>query len=496
MAIKYVNGTSGDDSNDGDSAAGAYATIARAVSVISSGTGTSTKNTIVVHSGTYAEGPITTTKDFISLTTAGDGLVSIKHAGASTGNNNTLEIGENWDLTGNSLDLAIFTKQLDGGTTVSHDGPVYAVKLGTHGDPAHPFTASSVAFVGQKYLKTRDDITHTQESFGDAFDVRPYGTASNCVFMHLSKVGGSSASTARLSLLGSLIFNTGMTSSTGNGVYVPHANSDFINNTFSHCTGGAYLVRFPAAKMMNNLFTDCVAYGVSVTDSDNFFLDDDSTTILGNAVHNLHLIRAAGDSQLWETSTPSNQMSSSITNIIPMPTASLGYPAGWKPGTDLLVTPNKCYSEDGIFPGSSYSNAIFYSLPITASILPHGGRSLNHAGENRSTLIHAEGIASRTVRFTGPATDLLGIAWDDEANPPVGCFAQYVEFAKEPEEGRDKIVEHHSLGRDTVIVIQGHDEERKSTFRNIDAPTFNKSAITAAGLRGRHTIYRVTTTKS
>lgn len=487
MATKYVNDAGGNDSNNGDSAATAYKTIARAVDQISSGTGTSAKNTIIVHSGTYSEGPITTTKDFISLTTAGDGLVSIKHAGASTGNNNTLEIGENWDLTGNSLDLAIFTKQLDGGTTVSHDGPVYAVKLGTHGDPAHPFTASSVAFVGQKYL--RNDITHTQNSFGDAFDVRPYGTASNCVFMHLSKVGGSSASTARLSLLGSLIFNTGMTSSTGNGVYVPHANSDFINNTFSHCTGGAYLVRYPAAKMMNNLFADCTAYGVSANAADNFFLDDDSTTIKGNAVLNQNNLNISAASRLWETSTPAGQMSGSITNLIKIPAQSTSV-VGATPGEVLFVS-GKTVSEGGVAPGRGYANAIFHTLNITASVLPTGGKSTNFDGGLSSTLMGGEGITGRSIAATGPATDLFGNSWPDSANPPVGCFSKYVYFAKEPEKGREatELI-------DADFTINNFGEVRKSRFKNIDAAVFSETTKAVTNLRGRQTIYRVTTTKT
>ena len=79
MATKYVDGTNGNDSNNGDASATAYATIERAISQISSGTNVGSKNTIIIHSGTYAEGPLDgSSKDFISLTTAGDGLVSIK----------------------------------------------------------------------------------------------------------------------------------------------------------------------------------------------------------------------------------------------------------------------------------------------------------------------------------------------------------------------------------------------------------------------------------
>jgi hypothetical protein len=482
MATKYVNDTSGNDSNNGDSAATAYKTIARAVDQISSGTGTSTKNTIVVHSGTYTEGPIDgSAKDFISLTTAGDGLVSIKHAGNAAASTYTIKVGDNWDITGNGLDIALFTKHLHG-AAASTSGPVYAV---FHGGSNNPFTASSVAFVGQKHL--RNDTTHTQDSFGEAL-YRPAGSASNCVFMHLSKVGGT-RSAGKLSLMGSLIFNTGMTSSTGNGVYVPATTSDFINNTFSHCTGGAYLVRYPAAKMMNNLFADCTAYGVSSNAADNYFLDDDSTTIKGNAALNQNNLNISAASRLWETATPSNQMSGSITNLIKIPAAAASV-AGATPGEVLFVS-GKTVSEGGVAPGRGYANAIFHTLSITASVLPTGGKSTNFDGGLSSTLMGGEGITGRSIAATGPATDLFGNSWPDSANPPVGCFSKYVYFAKEPEKGREatELI-------DADFTINNFGEVRKSRFKNIDAAVFSETTKAVTNLRGRQTIYRVTTTKT
>ena len=500
---KYVDGTNGNDSNGGNSSADAYATIAKAITASTSGTDVDNKSTIIVHSGTYVEGPLDgSSKDFISLTTAGDGLVSIKHAGASSGVANTLKVGDNWDITGNGLDLALFTKQTHGGAA-STSGPAYAVH---HGGSNNPFTASSIAFVGQKYL--RNSMTHTQNSFGTAL-YRPSGSVSNCIFMHLSDIGGThSAGLGHLNLLGNLAFMVGFTASvsTNNGIYAPGgsgAKSHCINNTFSHCTGAASFIKFDCARVLNNLFIDCEAYGTSTNQVDNYFLSNDSTLQLGNAIVNLTQVDVAGKAghQVYGNtsgggdSAPANQIAGSVTNMIVMPTASL-LPVGLKPGDDLLVATNKCYSEDGIFPGQAYKNAIFHSLHITSSVLPHGGKSLNFAGPKRSTLIAAENISGRSIASTGPATDLLGRPWVDTANPPVGCFTQYVLYAKEPEAGEDKIARQVSLGKGNSITAFAIDEDRKSKFRNVDATTLNRATITAAGLRGRHTIYKVTTTKS
>ena len=487
MAIKYVSTTSGHDTdNNGDSPGAAYKTIERAVDQISSGTDVDNKNTIVVSTGIYAEGPIDgSAKDFISLTTAGDGLVRIMHAGGVSGGTYTIKVGDNWDITGNGLDLAVFTKQSHG-ASVSTSANAYAV---FHAGSNNPFTASSVAFVGQKYL--RNDITHKQDSFGDAF-YRPAGTASSCIFMHLSKIGGS-RSLGKLSIMGSLAFNTGMTSSTGNGVYVPATTSDCINNTFSHCTGGAYLIRFPASKLMNNLFADCVAYGVSVTDSDNYFLDDDAATVLGNAIHNMKLLSAAGDSQLWETSQPANQFSSSVTGLSLIPTGG-DFPVGKDPLAVGLVVNGRTYSEGGMAPGATHKNAITHNatFAITASVLPHGGKSPNFDPDGlASNLLDGEGISGRAITATGPSGDLFGNSWPSTTNPPVGCFAKYTLYAKDPGDG--------NLSTDTTdasYVINYIDEVRKSRFRNIDAPIFSECTKAVTNLRGRQTSYKVTTTKT
>ena len=84
MATKYVSNSSGDDTNDGNSPTSAYATIARAVDQITEGTDVDNKSTIIISQGIYSEGPIDgSSKDFISIRTAGDGLVQIMHAGSS-----------------------------------------------------------------------------------------------------------------------------------------------------------------------------------------------------------------------------------------------------------------------------------------------------------------------------------------------------------------------------------------------------------------------------
>ena len=495
MATKYVDGTNGNDSNGGDSSADAYATITKAVTVIDAGTAADNKSIIIIHSGTYAEGPIDgSSKDFISIRTAGDGLVSIKHDGTNTSGNNTLELGESWDLTGNGLDLAIFTKQFDGGTTVNHDTDCFAVKIGTHGDSNVPFTASSVAFVGQKYLR---GSIHTNESFGDALDIRPFGTASNCIFMHLTTVGGSRSGTARLSLVGSLIYNTGTTSSAQNGVYVPDAtHSLMINNTFSHCTGSPGLVYYAPKRMMNNLFVNCTSFGtLGGGATANYLLREATTTTLGNAVGatsgptEIRRITVTTAPTVWkDSSDPSGQYTSAVTNLQLFPTAS-GGPVGFVPG-EVMVLAGKTFSEGGAVPPPLYSNAIFHTIQITGSVFPHGGKSTNFEGGLASPIL-TPGINGRSIAETGPATDLFCNSWPDETHPPIGCFSKYVAFAKEPEIGRDStdVV-------DGDFTINNHDEVRKSRFRNVDTSLFSESTKAVTNLRGRQTSYRVTTTKT
>ncbi len=102
-----------------------------------------------------------------------------------------------------------------------------------------------------------------------------------------------------------------------------------------------------------------------------------------------------------------------------------------------------------------------------------------------------EGITGRSIAATGPATDLFGNSWPDSANPPVGCFSKYVYFAKEPEKGREatELI-------DADFTINNFGEVRKSRFKNIDAAVFSETTKAVTNLRGRQTIYRVTTTKT
>jgi len=165
----------------------------------------------------------------------------------------------------------------------------------------------------------------------------------------------------------------------------------------------------------------------------------------------------------------------------------------------ILTVANKGYKEGGAFTNVKDAfilrsdDAIF---PKDIEILPFGGKSANNTTE-KSSLVDAEGIAGRSIAAADLTNDLLQNAYLDRAAPAVGCFSgKYVEFAFEPELGREKTIEHVSSGRQTAITVNDIDEDRKSSFRNVDATTFNRPSITAAGLRGRHTTYRVTTTKT
>ena len=506
---KYVNGTTGDDTNGGESSGDAYATVRRAVAVIASGADASNRNIIIIHSGTYSEGPIRGgTKDHIKMTTAGDGNVHVKFGNFHVNDSHRiLECGDDWLLEGNGLDLVFFAHgglgveqytsnfQIIAQCTNSGSGGGSNSTLETTG---LPFTASSCVFVGNKYTyggRSPNESQACQDGFGDAFHIQK-GTVKNCALLHLSKIGGSRGA-GNLSLNGNLLYMTGMTSSFNNGVYVPATTSDFCNNTLVQCSGGAQLTQFPAKNVLNNFFLNCTSYGANASSANNWFLDKDGTTTRGNLVRGMALTTVNAVTTTWESDTqPANQMSGTATNLVNLNAVSsfVGYNA-----RQILTTANKGYSDGGAY--SNVPDAFLFScgdniFPKNLEILPFGGKSVNHVTE-KSSLVDVEGITGRSVSAVDLTKDLLLNTYSNRPSPPCGCFdGAYVEYAFEPQAGSEKIMEHQSLGRETAIVVKGNEENNKSNFRNVDATTFNKSPITPAGLRGRHTIYRVTTTKT
>ena len=509
---KYVDGTNGNDSNGGG-VDDPYATIRKAVATISSGDSVSDRNTIIIHSGTYVEGPIRGgDKNNIKFTTAGDGNVHIKHGDfESTDAHRVLEVGTGWNIEGNGLDLVFFAHGglgieehtdeflLIAVCTTSGSGGA-SLAQSTLATSATAMTASSCVFLGTKYTyygRSPNELTADQDGFGTAFSASPDGPAKNCVFLHLSRIGGSRGN-GKLDFNGNLVYMTGLTESfNANGVYVPNASSDFCNNTFAHCSGGAQFTRFPGNKMLNNFFLNCISYGHNASSANNWFLDKDFTTTKGNLVRAMTLSTLNAATTLWESdSQPANQMSGTATNMVELGGAT--YFVGFN-ARQILTNPNKGYKEGGAF--SNVKDAFIFHcsdaiFPKDLSILPFGGKSANHTAE-KSSLVDAEGITGRSIATVDLTTDLLGNAYLNRATPSVGCFAgNYVEYAFEPEVGREKTVEHVSSGRQTAITVNDVDEDRKSSFRNVDGTTFNRPSITAAGLRGRHTTYRVTTTKT
>ena len=511
QTTKYVDGTNGNDSNGGG-VDDPYATIRKAVASISSGASVSNRNTIIIHSGTYVEGPIRGgDKNNIKFTTAGDGNVHIKYGNfLSTDSHRLIEHGEGWNFEGNGLDLVFFAH---GGLGVEQHTSAFHLLIGCSnsgsGDGGGSqstqanevaMTASSCVFLGSKHTylgRSPNESQADQDGFGDAF-YRPDGPVKNCVFLHLSKIGGS-RSQGNLDFNGNLVYMTGMTGSalSAGAVYVPATTSDFCNNTFVQCSGGAQLTQYPVKNMLNNFFVNCISYGANASSANNWFLDKDGTTTKANLIRGMTLTTVNAATTTWESdSEPANQMSGTATNMVELGGAT--YFVGFN-ARQILTNPNKGYKEGGAF--SNVKDAFIFHcsdaiFPKDLSILPFGGKSANHTAE-KSSLVDAEGITGRSIATVDLTTDLLGNAYLNRATPSVGCFAgNYVEYAFEPEIGREKTVEHVSSGRQTAITVNDVDEDRKSSFRNVDGTTFNRPSITAAGLRGRHTTYRVTTTKT
>lgn len=517
MAIKYVDGTNGSDSNGGG-VDDPYATIRKAVASISSGASVSNRNTIIIHSGTYVEGPIRGgNKNNIKFTTAGDGNVHIKYGNfLSTDSHRLIEHGEGWNFEGNGLDLVFFAH---GGLGVEQHTSEFYLLIGcsNSGSGADggsqstqannvPMTASSCVFLGSKYTylgRSPNESQADQDGFGDAV-YRPVGPIKNCVLLHLSKIGGS-RSNGKLDFNGNLVYMTGMTGSAipDGSVFEANPNSDFCNNTLVQCSGGAQLNQFPTNTMFSNFFSNCISYGANATSTNNYFLyninsDGSSTSLKGNLIRGMTLQTVNSATTTWrQNSEPSSQMSGTATNMLQL--SGAGHFVGFEPRPNnsscMLSIANKGYSAKGGIYENVKDAFIFHCsdaiFPKNLLILPFGGKSVGHTAE-KSSLVDAEGITGRSIATIDLTTDLLGNTYLNRAATSVGCFAgNYVEFAFQPEEGRDStdII-------DGDFTINNHDEVRKSRFANIDTALFSESTKAVTNLRGRQTSYRVTTTKT